>query len=49
MVTFLDVAYIITNITFSLQEIVELRKSGWASKEDEKGPKTIQEIHEEVS
>ncbi|KAK4983001.1 hypothetical protein LTR66_009002 [Elasticomyces elasticus] len=33
---------------FMLLDIIDLRKAGWRSKDDAKGPKTIQEIHEEA-
>ena len=32
-----------------MQDTVDLRKSGWRSKDHLKGPKTIQEIHQEVA
>lgn len=33
----------------SFQDIVDLRKAGWMSKDGDKGPKTIVEIREAVS
>ncbi|KAK7714421.1 hypothetical protein SLS57_007147 [Botryosphaeria dothidea] len=33
---------------FMLLDLVDLRRCGWKSKDDAKGPKTIQEIHEEA-
>lgn len=33
---------------FMLLDVVDLRKKGWKSKDDAKGPKTIQEIHQEA-
>lgn len=37
-----------SRLHFMLLDIVDLRKRGWRSKDDNKGPKTIQEIHEEA-
>lgn len=34
---------------FMLLDVLDLRKSGWRSKDDAKGPKTIQEIREEAA
>jgi translation initiation factor 4G len=33
---------------FMLLDTVDLRKKGWRSKDDSKGPKTLQEIHQEA-
>lgn len=33
---------------FMIMDLVDLRKAGWKSKDDAKGPKTIQQIHEEA-
>ena len=33
---------------FMLLDVADLRKKGWKSKDDAKGPKTIQEIHQEA-
>ena len=30
------------------QDVIDLRKKNWQSKEDNRGPKTIQEIHAEA-
>ncbi|KAI5303901.1 Eukaryotic translation initiation factor 4 gamma, partial [Ascosphaera pollenicola] len=38
-----------SRLRFMLMDIVDLRKSGWASKDAEKGPKTIQEIRAEAA
>ena len=37
-----------SRLSFMLLDIMDLRRKGWDSKEDDKGPKTIQEIREEV-
>lgn len=37
-----------SRLKFMLLDIVDLRKAGWASKDADKGPKTIQQIHEEA-
>jgi translation initiation factor 4G len=36
-------------LKFMLLDIVDLRKSGWKSKDANKGPKTIAEIHQEAA
>ncbi|KZF22759.1 hypothetical protein L228DRAFT_238670 [Xylona heveae TC161] len=36
-----------SRLRFMLMDIIDLRRKGWKSKDSEKGPKTIQEIHEE--
>lgn len=33
---------------FMLMDVIDLRRKGWRSKDDQKGPKTIQQIHEEA-
>jgi len=37
-----------SRLKFMLMDVVDLRSKGWISKEDDKGPKTIQAIHEEA-
>ncbi|KAF8537854.1 hypothetical protein BDD12DRAFT_806565 [Trichophaea hybrida] len=37
-----------SRMRFMLMDIIDLRKKGWESKETNKGPKTIQEVHEEA-
>ncbi|KAI9669648.1 MAG: hypothetical protein M1831_007344 [Alyxoria varia] len=37
-----------SRMNFMLLDVVDLRKKRWRSKDDAKGPKTIQEIHEEA-
>lgn len=37
-----------SRLQFMLLDIVDLRKAGWVSKDADKGPKTIQQIHEEA-
>jgi len=37
-----------SRLHFMLLDIVDLRRAGWKSKDDTKGPKTIQEIHQEA-
>jgi translation initiation factor 4G len=36
------------NLTNTIQDIIDLRKKGWRSKDADKGPKTIEEIHAEA-
>lgn len=38
-----------SRINFMLLDTVDLRRAGWRSKDDAKGPKTIQEIREEAA
>ncbi|KAI9828174.1 MAG: hypothetical protein M1826_006102 [Phylliscum demangeonii] len=37
-----------SRMTFMLMDIIDLRKAGWVSKDDNKGPQTIQAIHEKA-
>lgn len=37
-----------SRMRFMLLDIIDLRKAGWVSKDSDKGPKTIQQIHEEA-
>lgn len=37
-----------SRLRFMLLDIIDLRRNGWVSKQDDKGPKTIQEIREEA-
>jgi translation initiation factor 4G len=37
-----------SRLHFMLLDTVEIRRKGWKSKDDAKGPKTIQEIHQEA-
>jgi translation initiation factor 4G len=37
-----------SRLRFMLMDVIDLRRKGWVSKEDDKGPKTISEIHEEA-
>lgn len=37
-----------SRMRFMLMDVVDLRKTGWRSKETNKGPKTLQEVHEEA-
>lgn len=37
-----------SRLRFMLMDIIDLRKAGWESKDADKGPKTIQQIHEEA-
>lgn len=37
-----------SRLRFMLLDVIDLRRKGWNSKEDNKGPKTIQEIREEA-
>ncbi|KAF2133426.1 hypothetical protein P153DRAFT_156723 [Dothidotthia symphoricarpi CBS 119687] len=37
-----------SRLRFMLLDIVDLRRAGWKSKNDQKGPKTIAEIHQEA-
>lgn len=38
-----------SRLRFMLMDIIDLRKKNWASKEDNKGPKTLEEVRAEVS
>ncbi|MBE7180472.1 MAG: hypothetical protein INR71_04535 [Terriglobus roseus] len=38
-----------SRLKFMLMDVKDLRKSSWRSKDDAKGPKTIQEIHQEAA
>lgn len=38
-----------SRLKFMLMDIMDLRRAGWKSKDDAKGPKTIAEIHQEVA
>lgn len=44
----MDMPDLPSRLRFMLLDIVDLRKNGWHSKQDDKGPKTIQEIREEA-
>ncbi|KAK4927179.1 hypothetical protein LTR66_016308, partial [Elasticomyces elasticus] len=37
-----------SRLRFMLLDVIDLRKANWASKDADKGPKTIQQIHEEA-
>ncbi|KAK5085423.1 hypothetical protein LTS08_003113 [Lithohypha guttulata] len=37
-----------SRLRFMLMDVVDLRRNGWNSKDADKGPKTIQQIHEEA-
>ncbi|KAK3045545.1 hypothetical protein LTS18_013711, partial [Coniosporium uncinatum] len=37
-----------SRLHYMLLDIIDLRKSGWKSKDDAKGPKTLQEIHQDA-
>ncbi|KAF2457948.1 armadillo-type protein [Lineolata rhizophorae] len=37
-----------SRMRFMLLDVIDLRKAGWKSKDDQKGPKTLQEIHAEA-
>jgi translation initiation factor 4G len=39
---------LVPRLKFMLMDIVDLRRTGWQTKESDKGPKTIQEIHDEA-
>ncbi|GME64009.1 hypothetical protein GTA08_BOTSDO05754 [Neofusicoccum parvum] len=43
-----DLPALPSRMHFMLLDMVDLRRKGWKSKDDSKGPKTIQEIHEEA-
>ncbi|KAB2569931.1 MIF4G-like type 3 [Lasiodiplodia theobromae] len=43
-----DLPALPSRMHFMLLDLVDLKRSGWKSKDDAKGPKTIQEIHEEA-
>ncbi len=45
----IDTPELPNRLRFMLMDIVDLRRKGWASKEDNKGPKTLDEIKVEVS
>lgn len=38
-----------SRLHFMLLDLVDLRRNGWRSKDDQKGPKTITQIHEEAA
>lgn len=38
-----------SRLKFMLMDIIDLRRSGWNTKEDNKGPKTLDEVRAEVS
>ncbi|OQV05622.1 hypothetical protein CLAIMM_10331 isoform 4 [Cladophialophora immunda] len=44
----IDLPELPSRLRFMLMDVVDLRSKGWASKEDNKGPKTITEIREEA-
>ena len=37
-----------SRLRFMLMDVIDLRRKGWRSKEDDKGPKTIEQIHQEA-
>ncbi|KAK8170729.1 hypothetical protein BC567DRAFT_210480 [Phyllosticta citribraziliensis] len=43
-----DMSGLPSRLHFMLLDLVELRRKGWRSKDDAKGPKTLQEIHAEA-
>lgn len=45
----LDMPGLPSRMQFLLMDVIDLRKAGWHSKDDAKGPKTIQEIREEAA
>jgi translation initiation factor 4G len=47
--TMIDTPDLPSRLRFMLMDIVDLRKKRWASKEDNKGPKTLEEVRAEVS
>jgi translation initiation factor 4G len=47
--TMIDTPELPSRLRFMLMDIVDLRKKRWASKEDNKGPKTLEEVRAEVS
>lgn len=44
----MDMKGLNSRIRFMLLDLIELRKKGWETKEADKGPKTLAEIHEEA-
>ena len=44
----MDIPGLPSRLKYMLLEIIELRRKGWQSKDDEKGPKTISQIHAEA-
>ena len=44
----MDLPDLPSRLRYMLLDIIDLRKKGWQSKDDEKGPKTISQIHAEA-
>lgn len=46
--TIIDMPDLPSRLKFMLMDVVDLRRAGWSSKEDNKGPKTLEEVRAEV-